>query len=76
MMSRILVDEIMSTDLVTADPETTIAEAANLMFEHRIGALPVVEERRTVGILTNSDLLQGLVRVLARLGRQATSDDS
>lgn len=73
MMSRILVDEIMSTQLVVADPDTTIAEAANMMFEHRIGALPVVEDRRAVGILTNSDLLQGLVRVLTRLGRPTQS---
>jgi acetoin utilization protein AcuB len=69
MMSRILVEEIMSTDIVSTDPETTIAEAANLMFEHRIGALPVVDEGRTVGILSNSDLLQGLVRTISRIGR-------
>ncbi len=74
MMERILVDEIMSTELVTADPDTTVAEAANLMFEHRIGALPVVDGMRTVGILTNSDLLQGLVRILARMGRQSADE--
>jgi CBS domain-containing protein len=65
MMARILVDEIMATQVVIIDPDATISEAANLMFEHRIGALPVVDDDRVVGILTSSDLLQGLVRVLA-----------
>ncbi len=64
LMARVLVEEIMSGKVVTVDPETSIAEAANLMFEHTIGALPVVEDRRVVGILTNSDLLRGLVRIL------------
>ncbi len=65
LMARVAVDEIMVTDVVNIDPEATIAEAANLMFEHRIGALPVVEDGRVVGILTNSDILQGLVRILS-----------
>lgn len=66
LMQHILVDEIMTAEVIEVDPETTIAEAANLMFEHSFGALPIVEDGRAVGILTNSDLLQGLVRLLAK----------
>jgi acetoin utilization protein AcuB len=66
LMERVAVDEAMVTDLVTIEPGATIAEAANLMFEHRIGAVPVVEDGRAVGILTCSDILQGLVRVLSQ----------
>ena len=65
LMARISVDEIMATQVATIDPDATMSEAANLMFERRIGALPVIEDHRVVGILTNSDILQGLVRVLA-----------
>lgn len=64
LVARVGVDEVMTADVVTIEPDATIAEAVNLMFEHRIGALPVVEDRRIVGILTNSDIRQGLVRVL------------
>ena len=64
LVARVGLDEVMSAEVVTIEPEATIAEAVNLMFEHRIGALPVVEEGRAVGILTNSDIRQGLVRVL------------
>jgi acetoin utilization protein AcuB len=63
-MARVPVDEIMATDLASVDPDAMVVEAANLMFERRIGALPVVEAGRLVGILTNSDILQGLVRIL------------
>jgi CBS domain-containing protein len=65
LMTRVFVEEIMATDPITIEPEATVAEAANLMFEQRIGALPVVERNHVVGILTSSDILQGLVRILA-----------
>jgi len=75
LMARVLVDEIMATPVVCIDPDATISEAANLFFEHRVGAVPVVDEGRIVGILTGSDLLQGLVRILTRVGGGASVDD-
>jgi acetoin utilization protein AcuB len=68
LMARVSVDEIMTTDVDTIEPDASIAEAANLMFEARIGALPVLEGTRVAGILTTSDILQGLVRILAGRG--------
>lgn len=64
LMARVAVEEVMKPDVVSIDPDATISEAANVMFENRIGALPVEDDGRVVGILTNSDILQGLVRVL------------
>jgi CBS domain-containing protein len=54
------VADVMSTQVVTADPEMTIRQAANLMRGRSIGCLPVVQRGRTpriVGILTRFDLL-------------------
>lgn len=65
LMARVGVGEVMSTDVVSVEPDAYIAEAVNLMFERKIGVLPVIEEGAVVGILTNADLRQGLVRVLA-----------
>ncbi len=53
--------EIMKRDVVTVDPMTPIEEAARLMAARTIGALPVLEGDRLVGILTASDLLRGFV---------------
>jgi acetoin utilization protein AcuB len=52
------VSEVMSSDLVTVDPETEIAEAIDLMIEHKIGALPVVSDTQLVGILSYVDVLR------------------
>jgi acetoin utilization protein AcuB len=50
----------MSSDVVTVNPETEVGEAIDLMIEHRIGALPVVEADSTklVGILRYVDALR------------------
>jgi acetoin utilization protein AcuB len=67
LMARVAVDEVMTHEVVAVDSQTTIAEAANVMFEERIGALPVVDDGQVMGILTCSDIMQGLVRVLSGL---------
>jgi CBS domain-containing protein len=57
------VADIMSAHVVTADPEMSLRQAANLMRGRSIGCLPVVQHGRTprlVGIVTTSDLLEVL----------------
>jgi CBS domain-containing protein len=58
----IRVDEVMTWAVVTIHPEATLRQAAAVMFERRIGGLPVVREGRLVGILTERDLLSVLAR--------------
>lgn len=57
------VAHIMRRGVITVTKETMLSEAAALMAEHRIGALPVVENDKLVGILTSTDIL----RVFAKL---------
>jgi CBS domain-containing protein len=52
------VGEVMAKELVTVDPDLTLAEAARLMVSRKIGALPVVDrEGRLLGLVTETDLL-------------------
>jgi CBS domain-containing protein len=51
----------MSEVVVTASPSTPLTSAAREMLDQKIGALPVLEEGRPVGILTKSDALEALV---------------
>ena len=60
-LKEILVSQVMSREPVTADPRDPIELAANVMRERHIGCLPVVEERRIVGIITSSDVMEALV---------------
>ncbi len=58
LLSKLSVGEIMTKTLITVGPDRDAREAARLLVEHRIGALPVVEDGRLVGILTETDLLR------------------
>ncbi len=59
------VAHIMHRGVYTVTPETLLSEAALMLAEHRIGALPVVEKDKLVGILSATDIL----RVFAKLER-------
>ncbi len=48
----------MSEALVTVTPTTPVQEAARILVERKIGALPVVEEGQLVGVLTTTDVLE------------------
>lgn len=52
------VTHIMHRGVFTVTPETLASEAAAMMVEHRIGALPVLENGKLVGILSATDILR------------------
>lgn len=52
---------LMTENPVTVSPETSLLEAARAILEGKIGALPVTEEGRPVGILTSQDALEALL---------------
>ena len=56
------VGELMHRDVITAGPETTIAQAAASMQQHRVGCLPIIEHRKLVGIVTTYEMLGVLAR--------------
>ncbi len=61
-MDELKVVEVMSRKLITASPDTTVREAARVMVSEKIGCLPVVNGNQLVGIVTETDLLEILVR--------------
>lgn len=56
LMRAVTVRDVMSSPAVTVAPDAYIQEAARTMAERKIGCLPVVEEERLVGILTETDI--------------------
>jgi CBS domain-containing protein/nucleotide-binding universal stress UspA family protein len=56
------ISKIMTKEVVTASPQTSIQEAARLLLECEVGALPVVDGEEVIGILTTSDILQAFVQ--------------
>ncbi len=51
------VADLMRTDVTTVAPDTTTAEALGLMRRMRIGCLPVIQDGRLIGILTEEDFM-------------------
>jgi CBS domain-containing protein len=58
LLQRTRVRDVMVSLVLTAEPEQDAAEAARTLFDEKIGCLPVVEGRRVVGILTESDFVR------------------
>lgn len=54
---------LMTPDPITIGPDATIADAARLMVRHSIRRLPVVEDRRLVGLLSVSDLILAIAQM-------------
>lgn len=64
LLDKITVRACMSAEPATITPQTRITDAARLMRDRKIGGLPVVEGERLVGIVTETDLLNYLIRIL------------
>jgi CBS domain-containing protein len=51
------VREIMQTDVPTVSPDDTVATVASLMADFGLKGVPVVENERMIGIITDSDII-------------------
>ena len=58
LLKRTKAEEIMTTEVETAEPDLPLEEAAQIMFDNKFGCLPVVEGWHVVGILTESDFVR------------------
>ena len=56
-LESVAVKEVMA-DPISISPDATVRDAARLMMEHKIGCLPVLEDSRLVGIVTETDMLR------------------
>lgn len=56
------VQQVMTQDPITLEPEDTIQDAAELMLEYQVSGLPVVENGRVVGVITESDIFRLVVK--------------
>lgn len=62
LLSKLRVEKIMTPHPLAVHPESTIKEAAQIMHDHKIGGLPVVDENQRVkGIITESDIFRILI---------------
>ena len=53
--------DFMTRNVITVGPNESVIAVAQLLLRHRIGGVPVVEEGRVIGVLTESDLFRRMV---------------
>lgn len=63
LLSKLKIEEIMTRNLLSISPNATIGQAAEVMLEHKVSGLPVVDEaKKLVGIITESDIFRLVVQ--------------
>ena len=66
LLSRMTLQGLMRRPVITLPPDAPLEHASRLMMEKKIGGIPIVEDGRLVGIVTESDVLRVLTEILER----------
>src|SRR5512140_2036321 len=61
LLSKLTVRHVMSSPVITVDPDTRLEEAARIMVDNKIGGLTVVAGGCLVGIITETDVFRVLL---------------
>jgi acetoin utilization protein AcuB len=65
LLAKLTVAKVMTREVLTVTEQTPLEEAARLMADNDIGGLPVVQEKKPVGIVTESDIFRIFVELFA-----------
>jgi CBS domain-containing protein len=57
LMKTLRIKDIMVSEVTTVSPDTAVCQAVRLMVDRKIGCLPVVENDRLVGLITETDVM-------------------
>ena len=60
-LSRITAGDIMTPEVVSANPDTPITEMIKMMEEFHIIRLPVVQDNKLIGVVSRGDIIRNLV---------------
>lgn len=65
LLSKLTVDQVMARNPITVTEDTPIEDAAKLMVDKRVGALPVMRGQQLVGIVTETDLFKTFIELFS-----------
>lgn len=64
LWAQLTVEKVMTRKVVSVKPDTPIIDAAEMMLNHKVSGLPVIDdEHQLLGVLTESDIFRMLVKV-------------
>ncbi len=64
LLAKIKMKDVMTKDVVSVNEDTTLEEAARVMSDNKIGGLPVLRDKKVVGIVTETDLFKTFLEML------------
>jgi acetoin utilization protein AcuB len=64
LLSKLRVKDVMTKRVITVGGDCPLEEAARIMVDHKIGSLPVVDGKRVVGIITETDVFKTMAEAL------------
>jgi len=74
LIEDVTVRDIMIKDPITVPPDANMEEAAELLYRHGIGGLPVVDRKKLVGIITVADIMAAFIEVMGILKESSRID--
>ena len=74
MISDLSLRDLMISDPITVSPDEDIEIAARLIYRHKISGMPVVKNKRLVGILTETDILRAFIDMMGILNASSRID--
>ncbi len=72
LLAKMTVGEIMTREVITCPPDMTMEKAALQGTRHGVGAMPVVENGRLIGIITESDIYRAFLHMLGATHKETT----
>ncbi|RLA92875.1 MAG: signal transduction protein [Deltaproteobacteria bacterium] len=74
LIEDIRVRDVMIKEPITISPEADLEEAAEVLYRHGIGGIPVVEGRQVVGVVTVTDIMAAFIQIMGILKESCRLD--
>ncbi|UCD89316.1 MAG: CBS domain-containing protein [Desulfobacterales bacterium] len=74
MLGDISLSDLMVKNPIVVDPDGDIEVAARLIYKHKIGGMPVVKNKKLVGIITETDILRAFIDMMGLLTASSRID--
>jgi acetoin utilization protein AcuB len=74
MLGDVSLDDLMIKNPITVSPDDDIEFAAQLIYNHKIGGMPVVKKGKLVGIVTATDMLRAFIDMMGILSTTSRID--
>ncbi|MBW2367524.1 MAG: CBS domain-containing protein [Deltaproteobacteria bacterium] len=74
MLSDVSLSDLVNRNPITVAPDDDIEEAAKIIYSHKISGMPVVEGKKMVGVITESDIFRAFIEMMGILTASSRID--